>query len=278
METPLAFAKQLARQAGELLLQHFSSPELHAHLKADRSIVTQADVAADSLITAAIRRRFPEDQLMSEELQPDYTAQENQLAYPVWIIDPLDGTTNFSLGLHIWGVLLTRLVDGWPESTVAYFPHIDELYHAQRGQGAFLNGTPIHVQLPSPERPLSFFACCSRTFRRYQVSVPYKTRIMGSAAFSMCAVARGIAVLGFEATPRIWDIAGAWLLVSEAGGVVETLDGSQPFPLRPGVSYGSQSFPTLAAATPELAAKAHTQIQLKQPPSSGGQEVSNPMI
>jgi myo-inositol-1(or 4)-monophosphatase len=95
------------------------------------------------------------------------------------------------------------------------------------------------------------------------VDIPYKTRILGCAAYTLCAVARNIAIVGFEATPRIWDIAGAWLVLQEAGGQVATLDGSLPLPLRPGLDYASQSFPTLAAADTERLAWARTRIHPK---------------
>jgi myo-inositol-1(or 4)-monophosphatase len=266
MTTDLQYAIQTARKAGQLLLQYFHSANLQTNLKTDRSLVTEADLAVDRLITAAIQERYPDELLISEELQPDYPPGKGRRAQKAWIVDPLDGTTNFGLGLHFWGVLLARLVEGWPDTAVLYFPLIDELYSAQSGQGAYLNGKPIRVQTPNENRPLSFFACCSRTHRHYQVSVPYKTRILGSAAYTLCAVARGTAILGFEVSPKIWDIASAWLLVNEAGGAIETLDKSQPFPLRPGVDYPRQCYPTLAAATPELIKKARIQITPRKAP------------
>jgi myo-inositol-1(or 4)-monophosphatase len=78
-------------------------------------------------------------------------------------------------------------------------------------------------------------------------------------------VARGIAVLGFEATPKIWDITGSWLLVEEAGGTIETLQGSEPFPLETAMDFAGMDFPTLASATPQLASKAREQIHLRIP-------------
>jgi myo-inositol-1(or 4)-monophosphatase len=260
MAEPLSFALQLAQKVGELLLGYFHSDELLAELKSDRSLVTAADLAADCLIKEAIHQTFPDDLLLSEEKQPGEAGLEVTADRAVWIVDPLDGTTNFSLGLHYWGVLLARLVHGWPKLGVMYFPMIHELYHAQSGQGACLNRQPLRIQPPDARRPLSFFSCCSRTFRQYQVSVPYKTRILGSAAYSLCTVARSSAILSFEATAKIWDLAAAWLVVTEAGGVFETLDGSQPFPLMAATDYTQKSFPVLAAADPHIAGRAHQQI------------------
>src|SRR4030067_2947007 len=98
-------AAQLARQAGGLLLHYFKPTGTSANLKSDRSVVTEADLAADRLIADAIRKAYPGDGLLSEELQT--TLGENSST--VWVIDPLDGTTNFSLGLPIWGVGSGRL-------------------------------------------------------------------------------------------------------------------------------------------------------------------------
>jgi myo-inositol-1(or 4)-monophosphatase len=260
MVDPLTFATQVAYEAGALLLEQFNSVALKTSLKADRSVVTEADLASDRMISQAIQEKYPGEMILSEELQTALRPADTLPA--TWIIDPLDGTTNFSLGLHIWGVLLARLVNGWPEIAVMYFPMINELYSARLGAGAFLNGQSIQVYQRT-NRPLSFFACCSRTYRRYDVSVPYKTRILGSAGYTFCCVARGIALVGFEATPKIWDIAGSWLLVGEAGGVIKTLDESQPFPLKTDANYARLSFPTLAAATPDLSIKTHEQLRPK---------------
>jgi myo-inositol-1(or 4)-monophosphatase len=258
----LTFGTHLAYKAGKLLLEYFHSPDLRSEIKDDNSVVTQADIATDRLITKAIQETYPNEIIISEEF-PSHIPTTGSKENPLWIIDPLDGTTNFLLGLQYWGVLLAQLVKGYPETAILYFPITDEMYTAQRGKGARLNGQRIRVQPPAPERPLAFFACCSRTFRYYNVSVPYKARILGSAAYTICTVAQGISVLGFEATPKIWDIAGPWLLVEEAGGAMGTLDGSHPFPLHLCADNRNQSYPTLAAANHELLSKALQQIVLR---------------
>ena len=258
MKSHLAFIIQLAQEAGEQILPFYRREGLNSGLKADKSVVTEADLAADHWIAEQIRKHYPDDILLSEEINSTSPARMD--GKQRWVVDPIDGTTNFSLGLHFWGILIAHLVDGWPAEAVLYFPVIDEIYTAQRGGGSFLNNAPIQVKPPDPDRPAAFFSCCSRSYRRYRVTVPYKTRILGSAGYSFCAVARGAAVLSFESTPRIWDIAGAWLLVNEAGGVIETYDGSQPFPVVPGKDYAKQSYPTLAASTSELLLKARQQI------------------
>ena len=259
MSAHLKFARQLALDVGNMLLEQFNNPYLGVDLKSDRSVVTDADLAADRMITRALMDYYPDDMILSEELN-----HENRidLTNPVWIVDPLDGTTNFSLGLHVWGVLLTRVVDGTPDLTVMHFPLVGELYTASRGGGAFLNDEPVQVGVLDAAYPLPFFACCSRTFRRYDVSVPYKIRILGSAAYTFCAVASGRAILGFEAAPKVWDVAGAWLLVHEAGGVIAPLDGAAPFPFQNGLDYVNLEFPTIAAPNPDIIQNAKDKIRL----------------
>ena len=256
----MEFAAQLAREIGRLLLGAFKPQGTPATLKEDLTLVTEADVAADQRIAKKIKENYPEDLLISEELQPRLP-KDAPPGGRAWVVDPLDGTTNFSLGLPIWGVSIALLAEGWPKLAALYFPIMEELYTAQIGSGAFLNGERIHAKGLDPDKPAPFFSCCSRTFRNYDVGIRYKPRILGSAAFNLCAVARGMAVIAFEATPKIWDIAGGWLVVSEAGGIIETYDGSQPFPVLPGQDYRAQSFPTIAAATEALAAEAHQKIR-----------------
>ncbi len=260
MTAALAFAIQLAHQAGQLLLDHHSRIK-EAKLKPDRSIVTDADLAADRLIAGEIHAHYPGELILSEELQPQLSGSPGG---SMWVIDPLDGTTNFSLGLPFWGISIARLFNGRPDMGVLYFPQLDELYSAQAGGGAEYNGSALLSEHPLVNQPVSFFSCCSRTYRKFDIKLRYKPRILGSAAYSLCSVARGIAVIAFEATPKIWDLAAAWLLVQEAGGIIESYDGSAPFPLREGVDYRQTSFPTLAAISATQMTEARQKIIRKQ--------------
>jgi len=260
MDPSLEFAVDLSRRTGSLLLEYFSPEGLTPTLKADKTVVTEADLAADRLISSAISQHFPQEAIISEELQPELSAHSPA----VWVVDPLDGTSNFSLGLPIWGISIARVVGGIPNIAVVNFPAIGEFYTAELGQGARLNDNSIRVKPPIPGQPTSFFSCCARTFRRYEVNLRYKCRVLGSAAYTWCAVARGTAVIGFEATPKIWDLAGGWLVVQEAGGAIAAYDEVQAFPLVVGWDYRQRNFPTLMAASPELLEQARAQIKPKQ--------------
>jgi len=259
MDDAMVFAVHLALRAGNLLRTFYNPAGVRATAKADRTVVTEADLASDRMITAAIHEQYPQDEIISEE--SSHWLQDNQST--TWVVDPLDGTTNFSLGLSIWGVSIARVANGMTELGALYFPMINELYTARRGEGAFLNNKPIMVRAPDPNQPMSFFACCSRTFRYYDVSIPYKPRILGSCAYSFCMVGRGSALLGFDATAKIWDLAAAWILVEEAGGKFSAFEGKPPFPISSNIDYASTSFPTLAAATPEVYAMAQEKMRRK---------------
>jgi myo-inositol-1(or 4)-monophosphatase len=243
MTAAFDFARNLALQAGRILLGYFHPTGTQQKIKADRTVVTQADLAADELICTSIRDAYPGDGILSEEGNTIYQVYRRH----VWVIDPLDGTTNFSLGLHYWGVVITRLTDGIPDLTALYFPLLDEIFSAEKGGGAWLNGEKLRVIEGDSTRKTTFFSCCSRTQRHYKVDIPYKTRILGSAAYGLCTVARQSAILAFEATPKIWDFAGSWLITEEAGGIIAPLNEEQVFPLRPGVDYQARKHPMLAA-------------------------------
>ena len=259
MNDALDFAINLAMQTGDLLQKYYTPTGIQSTVKADNTVVTEADLAADRFITEQIKLKFPHDGILSEE--SSHFLIEPQL--PTWVIDPLDGTTNFSLGLAIWGVSIARLVDGYPELGVIYFPCLSELYSTKRGAGAYLNNKPITAREPDPTQPNSFFACCSRSFRTFNISIPYKPRILGSSTYTLSMVARGLALLGLDATPKIWDLAAAWLLVEEAGGIMSEFEGLRPFPLSPNVDYSTTSYTTLAAATQQLLEMGYSKIQRK---------------
>lgn len=247
---PLPAMIDLAKRAGEYLTRCYYSSDFTYGYKPDHSIVTQADLEADRLIKSYLEAHFPEDLILSEELSPRLSIAEAEPARDIWVIDPLDGTTNFSLGLPFWGISIARVRDGWPSLAVLYYPILDELYTAELGVGASFNEKPLQIQTIAGDRQ-TFFSCCSRTYRNYQVDIPYKARILGSASYTFCAVARGMAAIGFEAAPKIWDLAGAWLVLAESGGRISTIQGGSPFPIAFGEDYSTRIFPVLAAQTAE---------------------------
>ena len=251
----LPFAIELAHAAGKKLTGWFGHTE--AQTKADGTTLTQADTAVDTFICTEIRTNFPDDQIISEEMNHSYLIKNAN----VWVIDPLDGTTNFSQGMPLWGVSIALLERGQPTIAVLYFPVLNLLFHAGEGAGAFANGDQISTPTISEVTHHSIFTCSAGAEPRYSLGVPAKRRTFGSTIYELCMVARGQALFSIVAKPKIWDLAAAWLLINEAGGVIGTLDGSSPFPLTFSEDYSKHDFPLLATATPVLWQQLRTIMQ-----------------
>lgn len=252
--TVIDFAEKLAVETGEILGSYYQHSGIKATYKEDHSVLTQADLAADQHIRERLKSAFPSDGILSEEENTHFPENKEY----VWVVDPLDGTTNFSLGLHYWGVSIARLKNGQPDVSALYYPLLDELYLAEAGKGGWFNGAKLETV--TTDRTTPYFACDSRTHQRYQVQLRFKTRILGAASYNFLSVAKNSAVLAFEVTPKVWDFAGAWLVVKEAGAFIEAYDQSALFPLVPGEEYKSKSIPILVAVSPELLKEAREKI------------------
>ena len=255
VRTRLELAKETAILAGKLLQDHFQRGNGQGYLKADRTLVTDADREADQFILEAISREFPDDKILSEEGNTVFPDNQH-----VWVIDPLDGTINFSKGLSCWGVSIAHLQNGQPQTAALYFPVTDELFSAEKGDGADLNGKTLQISTQDDKDLFEIFVHCSRMHQMYQVKLPYKKRSLGAAAYHLCLVSNNSAVLAFESTPKIWDFAGGWLIISEAGGVVESIGKEQPFPARAGIDYQEISYPIAAARSKSIIDKARENI------------------
>lgn len=249
----LHFTQETAHCVGTQLLADFGN--VQASQKADGSLVTQADKWADATIRDAIASRFPEHGIMSEEGECVFPDTEW-----CWIIDPVDGTTNFTRGVPLWGISLGLLYRGVPAFGLVHLPPISQTFHGfWQGDSAlegietcaFLNERPIHSSSDAPSGN-HFFNLCSRSTDAMQQPIPCKIRMLGAASYNFLTVANGVALGGVEATPKIWDIAGAWPIVRATGGVWVPLNDKPPFPLEVGRDYGKISFPTLVAARGEL--------------------------
>jgi myo-inositol-1(or 4)-monophosphatase len=250
----LNFANTITAKVGNQLMADFG--QVQASEKLDGSLVTQSDNWADEEIRGAIASQFPTHGVLSEEAEHTFPDTEW-----CWIIDPLDGTTNFARGIPIWGISLGLLYQGTPVFGYVHFPPIGQTFHgfwdSEAGitgveNAAFLNGRPIHSSTDSPTNN-HFFNLCSRSASLLQQPLPCKIRMLGVASYNFLTIAAGAALGGVEATPKIWDIAGAWVIVQAAGGAWVPLDSKPIFPLQVGQDYGKRSFPTLVASNSQVA-------------------------
>ncbi|MDH6067757.1 inositol monophosphatase family protein [Chrysosporum ovalisporum APH033B] len=251
--TILDFAQTTTTRVAQQLMQDFG--QVQASQKADGSLVTQADKWADQEIEEGITAHFPGHGILSEESNKVFPVTEW-----CWVIDPLDGTTNFARGLPIWSISMGLLYHGTPVFGYVYVPPLAQTFHGfwvgssglTMPSGAFLNHKLIHSSGDAPSKN-HFFNLCSRSTSVIQPGFPCKIRMLGVASYNFLTVAAGAAVGGIEATPKVWDIAGAWVIVQAAGGSWISLH-NEPFPLLSGEDYSDRSFPTLVVSRPELVA------------------------
>jgi myo-inositol-1(or 4)-monophosphatase len=225
-------AERIARDAGKVLLDHVGR-SLDVRLKGDVDLVTRADRASEELILGAIRERFPEHAILAEE---SGAAEAGAAGQRRWVVDPLDGTTNFAHGLPIWSVSIGILdPEGRPEIGVVLDPSRDECFTAARGHGAERNGEPIRIsETADLGRALlvTGFPYDIRTsevdnldhFRRFMKRCR-AVRRLGSAALDLAWVACGRFDGFWELKLHPWDVAAGMVLVEEAGGLVTRFDG-----------------------------------------------------
>lgn len=218
-------------------------------LKDDGTPVTAIDIEVDDYLAEVLLEHFPEHGVVSEER--DTFARDRPYT---WIIDPIDGTSNFIAGLPYWCVSIGLARDGHVVLAVIDAPILDRRYHAIRGGGAFRDGQRLKVAEPVDPRdgrnahvPIMLTSGTARRARA--AGLRLNTRVMGSAALDLAAVAEGSAVGSIAIRPHVWDIAAGALLVEEAGGVTVTLRGEPLLPLQTGKDHERIAVPTAAAAT-----------------------------
>jgi myo-inositol-1(or 4)-monophosphatase len=225
---PLNDATAIAREAGALLREYLHRP-LRIDEKGRRAdIVTDADRASERLIVERLRAAYPDASILGEESgMHEGTSRER------WIVDPLDGTTNYAHKYPLFCVSVAYERDGVLQAGVVYAPFMDECFAAARGRGAFLNGRRIGVSaVPRVADALtctgfhpSNFAENAHNFEAVS-NVAQAVRRDGSAALDLAYVACGRFDAFWELDLQPWDVAAGTLLVLEAGGRVTQAGGS----------------------------------------------------
>jgi myo-inositol-1(or 4)-monophosphatase len=227
------FACELARGAGEIL-RTFSQ---HARTSIDTKsssvdMVTDADRASESFLVDAIRNRRPDDGILGEEGTNDLSKTG-----VTWIIDPLDGTTNFVYSIPMYAVSVGATIAGVPVAGAIYNPILDELYCAAAGSGASMNGATLSTnavtELETALVATGFAYDADMRARQGGISADLLPRIRdirraGSAALDLCNVASGRVDAYFEHSVKPWDVTAGFVIATEAGARVTSLDGGQP--------------------------------------------------
>ena len=231
LKKELKTAQNAVREAGKILRASYGRLERDdVTEKRENDMVTVVDFASQEKIVAMIRKEFANDYILAEE-SPDKDINEGvSMGSRRWIIDPLDGTTNYIHAYPMFAVNIALEVDGRVDLGVTYDPMRDELFSAVRGGGAHLNGRPIHVSgieaknrtllaTGFPFRARQYLDDYLKTFR-YFFNNARGLRRGGSAALDIAYVAVGRVDAFWEATLSPWDMAAGIVLVEEAGGRV----------------------------------------------------------
>jgi histidinol-phosphatase len=217
----LDFALRLADAADATTMPRFRAVDLQVETKADLSPVTDADRSTERLLRELIARERPGDTVLGEE-------EGDEGGDVRWIIDPVDGTRNFSRGVPIWGTLLALERDGELVCGVVSAPALGRRWWAARGEGAFRDGERIQV---SRIDDLSQAAVAATYARDLTVLEPLAWHARGVGDFwQHMLVAEGALDAAADARLELWDYAPVWVIVAEAGGRLTQLDGSPPSP------------------------------------------------
>lgn len=267
----LTFTTTTSRQIGEELLAKVAQSRYReAAEKEDGSLVTECDTWADAAIRAAIAQAFPDHGILSEEGSHHFPDTDW-----CWIVDPIDGTTNFARGVPVWGISIGLLYRGYPVFGCVYLPPVNQMFHGFWAgdsaiaptdlppipSGAFCNNTPIQVS-NGGRGGNSLFSLCSRSMKYAPHPFSCKIRAVGVASYNLLTVAAGITIGALEATPKVWDISAVWVILQAAGGVWVDLSGSPAFPLIPGQSYGTKQHPTLVVNQSNLIAPFRQELKV----------------
>lgn len=225
----------MARSAGNILMDYFRSSSLDIRTKLnDSDVVTAADKASENILKSIVHEKFPDHGIISEESGAEHAGKEWR-----WVIDPLDGTTNFSQGLPVFCVSIALEHNGEAVVGVVYAPYLGELFHAVKGGGAFFNGNKIkcsdkislsetvaatgmpYDKLYNPDNNLREIINVAPNVRG--------VRRMGSAAMDLSYVGAGFYDAYWELNVQRWDVAAGLLIAKEAGAITLSLRENRNF-------------------------------------------------
>ena len=220
---------------------------ISASNKADGSLVTSCDLWSDKTIVNGLASIAPDEGVLSEEggkSIPDTNA--------FWVVDPLDGTTNFAANIPYWSISVARFVDGRPESSFLIIPTLKKKFVSIRDKGVWLNNQKINPTQNNHQSEC--ISLCSRSIKILQKKpnsvFPGKIRLLGVSSLNLTSVAMGQTFGAIESTPKIWDIAAAWLLLEELNCSIEWLE-TNPLNLVSGQNMSDVNFPLIACRSTE---------------------------
>lgn len=242
-------AVELAHAAGKVQLSFFRTDKLDAATKLNNfDVVTAADKASEKIILEGIRESYPTHSILSEE---SGVSGQNDAEW-LWVVDPLDGTTNFNQGLPVFSVSIALQHNGNTVVGVVYLPYLDELFTATAGGGARMNGELIHVGHKTDVSAMVVATGMPYDRDRHpdnnldnisRVCLKVRgIRRMGSAAVDLSYTAAGFFDAYWELNLNLWDVAAGILIVQEAGGIVRPMRSDRNESIYAGSEESPKSF------------------------------------
>jgi myo-inositol-1(or 4)-monophosphatase len=228
-EKEMTVAREAAEAAGRVLSRFFGQVS-HIVKKGDIDIVTEADLHAEKTILEILHQNFPQDTILSEE-----AGKHEQVSSRTWLIDPLDGTTNFAHGCPFFATSIALELEKDIVLGVVFNPQMNEYFEAAKGMGAYLNKMPISTsEISNLKESLLATGFAYDVHQNAQTALALFSKMLvraqgvrrpGSAAIDLCYVAAGRFDGFWEVGLKPWDTAAGAIIVNEAGGKVTTIDG-----------------------------------------------------
>ena len=216
----------------------------NSSLKTDGTLITACDKWSDKTIVEGLSKITLKEGILSEEGSKIVPKTPT-----FWVVDPLDGTTNFATGIPYWAISLARFSNGEPQIAFLDIPPLNKRIFAIKGKGVWINGNSITKEDRDATQS-AIISLCSRSIRVLQNKpnkpFPGKIRLLGVASLNMTSVAIGQTIAALEATPKIWDLAASWLILSELECHIKWLD-RNPADVTSGNDLSEISFPVLIA-------------------------------
>jgi myo-inositol-1(or 4)-monophosphatase len=219
------------KMAGEILMSYFGKISEYTVKESQSSIVTKADIESEKKIIEIILEKFPDHNTLGEE-----TGFQNRNSEFTWVIDPLDGTSNFAAGIPWFGVIICVLKNDIPFMAGCFLPLQNEIYFAEKGRGAFRNGEKINVSNETELKnilaaySLDYSDEPGKTEREAKLIQQVVSRIRNlrstNCIIDFCYTADGKLGACMNQTTKIWDIAAPGLIIEEAGGIVTDMQGN----------------------------------------------------
>ena len=246
LHNDLELAKKAARRGVEVILE-YRNKGIKINQKGFHDLVTDADIAAEKAILEVIRNENPEDHVLAEES----ASHDSITSDRTWIIDPIDGTTNFANDFPIYCVSIALWIDKEAVAGVVIEVNRDEMFTAIKGEGAWLNGNKISVSDTTnpengfvgtgfPYNDLSLIDPYLKLFRIFMKDLQ-GIRRPGAASYDLCCVACGRFDGFYEYSLHIWDVAAAALIIKEAGGTVTDWNGGDGWPFGQRIVAGNHA-------------------------------------